>query len=259
MSKKRRIAAGLLIAAVLIAVVFFTRSRLAPSEVANAKEITLSPSDVQLPSAQSQDRLNNKTLAQSERYVIRQDGSQYHLYFVGDGKDEKVIGEMPTLTRIKDNDFRFIDVVSPSGITTYMSYVRFEGGWLGSTNLAASELYALKGNRAHKVLSHILPAGINNIDNRTGLNGYPDKRGNLFVLTEDGTLCVIRDGQIVGKANVRKIGVPPPPAGQPAFPSMFSDAENTYLVVRKPWGGGNSVSVGPVNENEVQAIYRVDF
>src|ERR1700693_5793149 len=70
---------------------------------------------------------------------------------------------------------------------------------------------------------------------------YLDQRSNLYVLTLDGTLCVIRDGQIIAKADVRSIGV------NPALPSMFSDADNTYLLVPKMLSGKSNLA-GPISE-----------
>jgi hypothetical protein len=247
----------IVIAAVLAVIfVFFIRANRDSLQLAGVKEFTLSPTDVEIPSVRSQ--TDRRYVAKnSSRYVFRRDGDQDHLFFVNDGTFEKVIGDMPTRTASRDLDFRdFTDVVSPSGITTYFCYVEYKGGWVGSINLVASDLYALKGNRVHKVLSHIQPAGISTyIEKRMSPTGtYLDQRDYLYALTLDSMLCVIQDGQIIAKADVSKIG-----AKQPALPSMFSDADNTYVLVPKLFDSQNSMGGGPVNESNIKAKYKINL
>jgi hypothetical protein len=250
MPKRRQILAGVLIAAVLAAI-FFIRSNPNYLKLAGVREITLSPTDIVIP------RVEVNRVKQNTRYYFRQDGSRYQLYFLTKGTSEKVIGNLPTFTDKPDLEFGgFTDVVSPAGITTYASYEKYKSGWAGSSNLVASELYALKHNRVQKVLSDIKPGGINCVDTLIPLGGAClDQRGNLYVLTGGGMLCVIQDGQIVAKADVSKIG-----AKQPAFPSMFSDAENTYFLVPKLFNRENSMTgAGPVSESQIKGKYKINF
>ena len=77
---------------------------------------------------------------------------QFHLYFVGDGANEKVVGDVPTLTAIDDSDFHgFTDVVSPPGITTYVVYEKYKPLLIDGSVLVACEIYALKRNRAERL------------------------------------------------------------------------------------------------------------
>jgi hypothetical protein len=133
---------------------------------------------------------------------------------------------------------------------SYASYIKFDAGPLGSATLARSELYVLRGNRAEKIVSNIQPGGINAIDNDDIplTAAYLDQRGNLYALTMDATLVVIRDGQIVAKGDVSKIG-----ARYPAMPSMFSDATNTYFLV------GTRRHYGPVREGEIKGKYKISL
>jgi hypothetical protein len=242
-----------------VALFFFIDATAQSSQLARVKELVLSPSDVKLASVQSQlasARANRPV--PSTLYSVRQDGSQCHFYFVGGGSPEKVTGEMPKLESPKDVSFRGLtDVASATGVMTYTTYVQYGTLPFGAARLVASDLYALKGNRIHKVVSHIQPGCINGIDKRTLLSGcYVDQRGNLFTITENGTLCVVEGGQIIAKSDVRKIGVRPP-----LNPSMFSDAENTYLLVPKVIERGKTIFTygGPVTENEIVAKYRIDL
>ena len=254
MSKQSRIQAGVLLVAVVVAAsVSFIRSKAESLQLAGVKEITLSPSDVVIP------RVEVTRVGENKRYYFRKDSFLYHLYFLTKGTSEEVVGDLPTFTKDPQLDFDgFTDVASSTGITTYTTYTTYKT-YIGGFDIDTIELYALKGNRIHKVLSNLRAAGINCQDTLIPIGGaYLDQRGNLYALTRDGVLCVILDGQIVGKADLRKVGVSPPP-GQQAFPTMFSDADNTYLLVMKPWGRGRSVSGGPVNESQVKAKYKVDF
>ncbi|HEV3137723.1 MAG TPA: hypothetical protein VGZ26_07455, partial [Pirellulales bacterium] len=66
----------------------------------------------------------------------------------------------------------------------------------------------------------------------------------------------IQGGQIIAKVDLRKIDI-----SQQMIPSMFSDAENTYLLVPKVTRGrvGFSSWFGPVSEDMIIAKYRIDL
>jgi hypothetical protein len=239
-----------IIVALVAASYLIIRPKAHSPELGGVQEITLTPTDVAIP------RVDLPWVTRPTNYLFQQDGAEYHLYFRNNDTLEKVIGDMPKFTDKPDLYFRgFTDVVSAAGITTYAYYEKYKTAALGSATLMASELYALKGNRVHKILSDIEPGGINSIDNHMiFLGAYLDRRDNLYVLTQNATLCVIRDGQVVGRADVGKVG-----AKRPALPSMFSDAENTYLLVPKLFNSENSMTgFGPVSEKSIEAKYKVN-
>jgi hypothetical protein len=236
----------IIVAAVLAAIFFFIQRQTHSLQAEGVKELTLSPTDVVIP------RASVSRAPKGRRYYFEKDGDQYHLFFLTMGTSEKVIGDLPTFTKDSNLEFEgFTDVVSPSGTTTYASYTRYKG-----QDLVVSELYALKGNRAQKLLSNVRPAGINSLDKLIFLDpGYLDQRDNLYVLTRNATLCLVRDGQVIAKADVSGIG-----AQVPAIPSMFSDADNTYFLVPKLRPSGNSATgFGPVTENQIKGKYKINL
>lgn len=247
---------GALIAAVLLIIEATAHSL----QLEGVREVALTSTNIKLASVQAQlasTRANRPV--SSTLYSVRRDGAQCHIYFVHDGLFEKVTGEAPQLASPKDTNFRGLtDVMSSAGVTTYATYVKFAPLPFGDARLVASDLYALKGNRIHKVVSHIRPGCIHGIDRLTLLSGcYVDQRGNVFTMIENGTLCVIKEGQIIAKADLRKLGVRPQ-----ENPSMFSDAKHTYLLVPRVMiseNGTYATHVGPVTEKEIIAKYRIDL
>ncbi len=89
------------------------------------------------------------------------------------------------------------------------------------------------------------------MDKQIALKGaYLDKRGLLYVATMDGMLCAIHDGRVIGKVDLGTLGVK-----APAIPSIFSDAENTYLLVPKD----GTVHVGVVSESDIRSKYKLEL
>jgi hypothetical protein len=235
--------------AALSATGFFMMPKAESLQLTDVKEITLSPTDVAIP------RVELNRVKRETKYLCRLDGDQYRLYFIADGTHEDVLGDLPKLTSTSDLS-GFTDVMSLSGIITYAFYTKYEAAPLGASKLVASELYALRGNRAQKILANIKPGGINSLDKRIPLAGaYLDDRGNLYVLTLDAMLCVVRNGQVVAKADVSEIG-----AKRPAIPTMFSDVSNTYFLVPKLSDRDNSMTgFGPVSESQIKGKYKVNL
>jgi hypothetical protein len=223
------------------------------SELAGISELSLVPTNVAIPLQRVV--AASRPVPPEPRYVVRKDDSGYHLYFIDGDTYEPVAGPVPHLTASPDPDLEgFTDVLSASGTTTYATYVRYADASADSLGPRTSDLYALKDDRIERVLSQVDPAGIGSVDARIPLGGaYLDKRGTLYVMTMSGTLCVIRDGRVVAKADVTKIG-----GNRPAIPSMFSDHENTYFLVPRMLDRDNSMGGrGPKTEAQVRAKYRI--
>jgi len=238
----------------VLAVQHFSRAS-QPAQLAGVPEFTLVPATVAVPALRQQ--AGSHAAETEARYVIRNEGNAYQLYLADGDSYEKVIGPTPPLTASPDPNFRgFTDVLSPSGTTTYAAYVKYQGAPIDGVKLVASELYALKDNTIEQVLSNLDPAGIGSLDTRIPLGGaYLDWKGNLYVMTMDGTLCVIRDGRVVAKADVTKIG-----GHRPAIPSMFSDRNGTYFLVPKMLDQDNSMGgLGPKTEAQVRAKYKISL
>ncbi len=207
--------------------------------------ISLSPTEVAVPSVRAQ--LARNDVVVSSRYAVRSGD----LFFVAGGLQEKVVGDVPPSMSPSDINARSMtDVASPSGITTYLSYVEYKSGMF-SPQLARSDLYAISGNNAQRILPNVRPGGLNRVDKQIALKGaYLDKRGLLYVATMDGMLCAIHDGRVIGKVDLGTLGVK-----APAIPSIFSDAENTYLLVPKD----GTVHVGVVSESDIRSKYKLEL
>ena len=158
---------------------------------------------------------------------------------------------------LNPNEFGgFIDVPSSSGVITYTSYAFYNrsngfAGTTGNESLADSGLYVIQGNRIQRILSDMNLHGIWSLDAYPQSGEYLDKRGNLYVMTLSRVLCVIRDGKIVGKADISRLIGPYAEAG------MFSDNENTYFLVPKMFG--EQKSENSFNEDTTEAKYRIKF
>jgi hypothetical protein len=221
-----------------------------PSPLPGVPEFALVPTTIAIPSGRSP--AARRISPSDTRYVIRNEGDGNHLFLVDGDSYDRVIGTTPTLVAGADSDFRgFTDVLSPSGTTTYAIYIKHDG-----PKPIASDLYALTDNRSERILSNVDPAGIGSLDSRIPLGGaYLDWKGNLYVMTLGGTLCVIRDGRVVGQADVTKIG-----GHRPAIPSMFSNPAGTYFLVPKMLDQDNSMGgLGPKTESETRAKYKISL
>jgi hypothetical protein len=224
-----------------------------PTDLVGISELSLLPSDVPIPLQHP--LAASRPVPPDPRYVVRKDDNGYHLYFIDGDSYEPVTGAVPRLTASPDPNLDgFTDVLSASGTTTYAIYVRYTGASADSLGPTTSDLYALKDDRIERVLSRVDPVGIGSLDARIPLGGaYLDKRGSLYVMTLSGTLCAIRDGRVVAKSDVTKIG-----GNRPAIPSMFSDHQNTYFLVPKMLDRDNSMGGwGPKTEAQVRAKYRI--
>jgi len=254
-SKWKNLKRRIILIIVAVYCISFLKCSHASDQANDVKVITLSESDVALPSGHSQLDLR-RVDKRNTNYIFKREGDEDHLYFVTGNDSQEVVGDVPIMKgnqawRHPGSDFSwFID--GPRGeAVTYVTYTKIRGEGAAE----AADLYVLQGNKMNKLLSHLRVAAINGLDTRTPINCYVDKRGYLYALTQDEILYVIGDGRILGKADVSNIGANPP-----AIPSMFSDDENTYFLVPKLFNSMNSMtSYGFVAESQLKAKYKINY
>ena len=195
----------------VIAILYFNYSSAAGArELGRVKEITLSPTNVAIPAYASE--VWEKTPFAREHRNLKYVTRKKHLYHVENGAFQEVTGDMPLLVDTTTYNYHtayfswFIDVTSSEGIKTYAAYPIYPHAKFSPYVLETSDLYGLNGDRIKKLISHIREGAFNKLDCPLAISAYLDKRGNLFVLTDDGMLYVIRDSQIIAKADVAKLG-----------------------------------------------------
>jgi len=118
--------------------------------------------------------------------------------------------------------------------------------------IRASDLYVYKQDQKIKLIS-IFTRNCSINSNDYGIanfgsimvRGYVDRRNNIYFSNDDG-IYVIRDGDIIGRINNKW------PGRQLA---MFSDEENTYLIIEK----SDYCVYGSVSDNMAMFKFKIDL